>query len=86
MENAILRNKAAVMDALAAADITSVTVAFDGSGDEGQIESVVAYAGEVTVPLPDTFVKTVDADQEEYTGFALMFPLLTTLCSEVCPH
>ena len=40
MEEAILRNKAAVMDALAAAGITSLSVAFDGYGDDGQIDSI----------------------------------------------
>jgi hypothetical protein len=38
-------NKAAVFDALAAAGITYVEVTFDGYGDSGQIESVIAYSG-----------------------------------------
>lgn len=45
-------NKAALFDALAAADITNVVVEFDGSCDEGQIESVTAYTGEAAVDLP----------------------------------
>ena len=60
----LLRNKAAVMSALAAAGITSVTVAFDGYGDSGQIESIAAQSGEVTVQLPDSFVAIVDSDDE----------------------
>jgi hypothetical protein len=64
MEKAILRNKAAVMSALAAAGITSVTVAFDGYGDDGQIDSIVAQSGEVTVQLPASFVAIVDSGDE----------------------
>src|ERR1035441_1962565 len=60
----LLRNKAAVMSARAAAGITSVTVAFDGYGDSGQIESIAAQSGEVTVQLPDSFVAIVDSDDE----------------------
>jgi hypothetical protein len=64
MEEAIFRNKAAVMAALAAAGITSVTVAFDGYGDDGQIDSIVAQSGEVTVQLPDSCVAIVSSDDE----------------------
>jgi hypothetical protein len=56
VEEAILRDKAAVMGALAAAGITSVVVTFDGNSDSGQIDSVVACAGELTVDLPATQV------------------------------
>ena len=45
-------NKTAVFDALAAAGITIVVVAFDGYGDSGQIENVEAKAGEDLVALP----------------------------------
>ena len=45
-------NKTAVLDALAAAGITTVTVTFDGSGDSGQIEDVIAQKGEAIVDLP----------------------------------
>ena len=47
------QNKVALFDALAAAGIDSVIVGFDGCGDSGQIESVMAYAAdgaEITVP------------------------------------
>jgi hypothetical protein len=64
MEEAVFRNKAAVMAALAAAGITSVTVAFDGYGDDGQIESIVAQSGELTVQLPDGFVAIVGSEDE----------------------
>lgn len=45
-------NKTALFDALAAAGVSLVTVAFDGSGDSGQIESIDAFAGEATTELP----------------------------------
>ena len=48
------RSKAAVMDVLAAAGITAVQVAFDGSGDSGQIEEVNAFIGEAPAELPET--------------------------------
>lgn len=46
-------NKAAILAALAAANITSVLVQFDGYGDSGQIESIDARHGELTVDLPE---------------------------------
>lgn len=46
-------NRAALFDALAAADIHTVVVAFDGYGDSGQIESVEAFgADNETLSLP----------------------------------
>ena len=48
------RNKARVFDAFAAANITAVTVTFDGYGDSGQIDDVIAYAGEAQAELPET--------------------------------
>ena len=42
----LLLNKAALFEALAAAGVTTATVTFDGSGDQGQIEEVAAYAGD----------------------------------------
>src|ERR1022692_4551126 len=59
------RNKAAIMDALAAAGITFVVVTLDGNGDEGQIESIEARAGETTVELPAGLCLTVDSDHED---------------------
>jgi hypothetical protein len=52
-------NKTAVFDALAAAGITIVVVAFDGYGDSGQIENVEAKAGEDLVALPSGEVEIV---------------------------
>jgi hypothetical protein len=57
-------NKAAIMAALAVAGVTSVVVPFDGYGDEGQIESIEARAGETTIELPASVVLIVDADDE----------------------
>jgi hypothetical protein len=61
--NAELRpfNKTAVFDALAAAGITIVVVAFDGYGDSGQIENVEAKAGEDLVALPSREVEIASA-------------------------
>ena len=38
---------------LSAAQITRVTVTFDGEGDSGQINNIEAYKGDEQVPLPD---------------------------------
>jgi hypothetical protein len=54
-------NKTAVFDALAAAGITIVVVAFDGYGDSGQIENVEAKAGEDVVALPSGEVEIASA-------------------------
>ncbi len=46
-------NRTALFDALAAAGIARVVVAFDGAGDGGQIESIDGFdADNATVPLP----------------------------------
>jgi hypothetical protein len=49
-------NKAIVFDALAAAEITRVSVTFDGEGDSGQIDNIVAYKGDVATEIPETTV------------------------------
>ncbi len=49
-------NKAAVFDALATSHVTSVIVDFDGSGDEGQINNLMPYAGESEAELPNTLL------------------------------
>ena len=54
-------NKTAVFDALAAAGITIVVVAFDGYGDSGQIANVEAKAGEDDVALPSGEVEIASA-------------------------
>jgi hypothetical protein len=46
------RNKAALFDALAAADVTHVVVSFDGYGDSGQIENIEVKSGDATVAMP----------------------------------
>lgn len=56
-EDVLPANKAALFGPLASAGITSVVVVFDGSGDEGQIESVDAYAGEAATDLPNVNVE-----------------------------
>jgi len=45
-------NKATVLDALAAAGITSVCADFDGEGDSGGITNVSAYQGNTGIALP----------------------------------
>lgn len=55
-------NKAVLIAALAAAGITTVIVTFDGGGDSGQIESIVARTGDCDVELPDTLVELARAD------------------------
>ena len=47
-------NKAIILDALSAAGITDITATFDGEGDSGQIEDIIAYAGEALTALPGT--------------------------------
>ena len=49
-------NKGVVFDALAAATITAVNVDFDGVGDSGQINSVVAFSGTDQADVPTAIV------------------------------
>ncbi len=49
-------NKDSVFDALAAAGVTAVVVDFDGEGDSGQINGVVALRGGDHIALPATKV------------------------------
>ena len=44
-------NKTALFDVLEAANITEVTVSFDGEGDSGQIEDLLAWVGREHIPL-----------------------------------
>ena len=55
-------NKTALFAALAAADITSVAIIFDGCGDSGQIDSVTAKAGAHDASLPDTPVELASTE------------------------
>src|ERR1019366_259129 len=85
MDEADLRNKAAVIDALAAAGITSAVVVFDGYGDEGQVESIEARVGETTVQLPVTSIVMLDADENGTTSSEREMPLneaIENLCYE----
>jgi len=60
-------NKAALFDALAAAGVTLVVVAFDGYGDSGQIENVEVKAGDTVVNMPSGEIEIATAiwDQAE---------------------
>jgi hypothetical protein len=76
-------NKAVVFDALAAAGITTITAEFDGEGDSGQIESVIACAGESPAELPQTPVTLHRASWQNETLTATTEPLreaIETLC------
>jgi hypothetical protein len=53
-------NKAAVFDVLARAGITLVTVGFDGCGDEGQIESIEALAGDTAAEFPSDQIELAE--------------------------
>jgi len=57
LAEAIKTNKATTFAALAVASITLVTVTFDGGGDSGQIQEVVARAGDATAQIPDTEIE-----------------------------
>ena len=86
MKEAVVRNKASIMDALAAAGITSVVLAFDGNSDEGQIESLEVRAGAITVELPTTQVSMLDQSADDETAqHETSIPLaeaIETLCFE----
>jgi hypothetical protein len=76
-------NKPVVFGLLAEAGITSVTVEFDGESDSGQIESVIACAGELRVELPRTPVTLQKASWHSETLTATTEPLseaIETLC------
>lgn len=68
-------NKASLFAALAAAEITRVTVRFDGSGDSGQIEDIEAIAGEEAIALPATTVKIALLDYHQEVPEILLQPL-----------
>ena len=61
----MLINKTAVFAALATASITKVMVIFDGGGDSGQINEVLAKNGDTPVDLPET---QVEFQQIEWNG------------------
>jgi len=58
-------NRAGLFAALAAADITYVIVAFDGCGDNGQIESIeVRRVADPHIDLPSTDIDWIHAARE----------------------
>jgi hypothetical protein len=75
-----LRDKAAVMNTLAAAGITSVVVTFDGNSDSGQIESLEARAGEITVELQAIQVLMLEeSDDDETAQHETSIPLVEAI-------
>jgi hypothetical protein len=52
-KTALENNKQVLFNLLAAHGITTVIVSFEGYGDSGQIEDVVAQASDATIDLPD---------------------------------
>ncbi|MFA7440853.1 MAG: DUF6878 family protein [Sphingomonadaceae bacterium] len=56
-------NKAVLFSALRDARITELTVGYDGSGDEGRIDNIVACAGSEIVDVPGIIVDLSYADE-----------------------
>jgi hypothetical protein len=54
-------NKDAVFDLLAAAEITSVSVGFDGEGDSGQISEIIAFKNTEMGTLPERVLTILEA-------------------------
>jgi hypothetical protein len=76
-------NKRIVFDALAAANITLVHVEFDGEGDSGQIESVIALRGDERAELPATTVtiqQVAWAETKASTKQATLEDAIESLC------
>ena len=76
-------NKRAVFAALAAANITQVQVEFDGEGDSGQIESVIAFRGDERADLPVTTVNVRNVswgDAEPVPTQSTLGAAIGTLC------
>lgn len=76
-------NKAAVFDALAAAGITAVHVDFDGEGDSGQINDIIAFIGDARAELPrtDVPIKVLAwGATEPSSGDAVLHDAIEALC------
>jgi hypothetical protein len=58
----LVGNKLRLFDALAALDITSVIVSFDGYGDSGQIEHIAAQTSSGEIELPTTQIELAHVD------------------------
>lgn len=76
-------NKLTLFDALTAAKITTVLVTFDGEGDSGQIEDIVAYSdGEArSIPsLPVEIRRASWAEDKLETTQTTLRGAIETLC------
>jgi hypothetical protein len=76
-------NKHAVFDALAAANVTEVIADFDGEGDQGQIDSVIALSGDDRAELPTTTVTIRQSSWHDTEAVATEINIeeaLETLC------
>ncbi len=79
-------NKGAVFDVLANANITLVSVEFDGEGDSGQITGLLAFRNDERVELPAT---TVNIQQVSYgntepvTAESPLHEAIETLCYDL---
>jgi len=58
---ALAANKAAIFDALAEAGLDRLEVSFDGCGDSGQLESLIALPGSRAAALTEASVLRLDA-------------------------
>jgi hypothetical protein len=82
-------NKSAVFDALAAVNITSVTVEFDGEGDSGGIEYVSASIGTTRTELPASsvpFRQTEFGDDAPVMTHPALREAVETLCYDCLAH
>lgn len=68
MKKANEPNKTAVFDALGGLGVTTVSVEFDGSGDDGQIEDIAVESNGTPMSLPET---TVTLTRARYEGEGL---------------
>jgi len=75
MEETLVRNKAAVMDALQAPGITTVRIDFRGDSSTDGIEYVTARSGDKIVSLPAARVKIINPGTDETTSSEAEAPL-----------
>ena len=69
------QNKSVLFEALAATNITTITVDFDGEGDSGQINAICACAGEKETQLPEAKITI----QQVHLGQTVPVPSELTL-------
>jgi hypothetical protein len=82
-------NKTVVFDALAAANIATVTVEFDGEGDSGGITSIAAVKDDENVSFPAIKVPYQAADWNDETLHATEHTLeeaIEYLCYQFLEH